>query len=87
MKSLIPQPNNDISVFFDNNQIMARNWNVKDNPQALISVITIMVSLVPPVITTLQRNTQFKPSVWLNSIDIIEAGDVEKDRIFRIDIT
>ena len=78
MKSLIPQPNNDISVFFNNNQIMARNWNVKDNPQALISVITIMVSQVPPVITTLQRNPQFKPSVWLNSIDIKEGGCRER---------
>ena len=40
----------------------------------LISVMTIVVSLVPPVITPLQRNPQFKPSVWLNSIDIKEGG-------------
>ena len=35
MKSLILQSNNDISVFYDNNQIMARKWILKDNSQAL----------------------------------------------------
>ena len=85
LNALKPPPNSDICVFFDNNQIMARNWNVKYNSKALISVITTMVSLVPPIITTLQKNPQYKPYVWLSSIDIKEAGDVEKDRIFRIE--
>ena len=84
-KSLETPANNDITVAFDNNQIMARNWNVQNNSKAFISVITTMICLVPPQITNLQKDPLLKPSVWLNSIDIKEAGDAEKDRIFRIE--
>ena len=75
---------NDFSVFFDNNQIMARNWNVQYNSKALISVITTLACLIPPKPSTLQMNPRLKPSLWLKGIDNIESSDVEKDRMFRV---
>ena len=44
-----------------------------------------MICLVPTQITNLQKDPLLKLSVWLNSIDIKEAGDAEKDRRFRIE--
>ena len=82
-ESLELPPKTDVAVFFDNNQIMARNWNVQYNSKALISVITTMISLVPPVDTNLQQNPQLKPTTWLNSIDLKDTADENKDRMFR----
>ena len=75
---------NDFSVFFDNNQIMARNWNVQYNSKALISVITTLTCLIPPQPSTLQMNPRLKPALWLKGIDNKESSDVEKDRMFRV---
>jgi hypothetical protein len=53
----MPESDNDCLTFFDNNQIMARNWNVSYNWKPLVSVITTMVALFPPQKTEIQKTS------------------------------
>ena len=39
------EPNGDIITYFDNSQILARNWRVRYDAKALISIITSMKAL------------------------------------------
>ena len=64
--SYIPPPSDiDIISFFDNNQILSRNWNVRYNCKALVSVITTNIHLLPPLPTYLQSDPSLSPSSWL----------------------
>ena len=59
-------PNTDCIYFFDNNQILARSWRVKFNSKPLISVITTIVCLKPPNVSTLQNCDEYSPRNWLS---------------------
>ena len=59
-KLSFPQ-SSDLIVFFDNNQVLARNWRVKYDCKALVSVVTTLICLIPPVNLQLQRNPYFPP--------------------------
>ena len=56
-------------VFFDNNQILARNWNVKDDSKPLVSVITTLISLLSPVDTHHQKNPDLSLMKWLRNVN------------------
>ena len=71
----IPYPSGcDILVYFDNNQVLARNWNVKFDCKALISVSTTVLCLIPPTFTALQYEPRLSPLHWLSYVD---CADVE----------
>ncbi|XP_060586641.1 uncharacterized protein LOC132742292 [Ruditapes philippinarum] len=75
----------DCIYFFDNNQIMARNWNVKYDLKPLISVVTTNACLIPPCETELQKNESFIPASWhyLQSINGGENIITENNNLFR----
>ena len=70
----IPPPSNiDIVTFFDNNQILARNWNVRYKSKALVSVITTTIHLIPPIPSFIQSDASLSPTSWLyRNIDTIQ---------------
>ena len=37
--------NNDVITYFDNNQIIARNWRVRYNAKAMLSIITSVIHI------------------------------------------
>ena len=78
----------DIVIFFDNNQVLTRNWNVKYDSKALVSVVTTLISLCPPNSTQLQRNPSLSPMQWLHDVNMGEVAELYKveqlDNSFRI---
>ena len=63
----------DIVIFFNNNQILSRNWNVTYNSKALISVVTTLISFCPPNAGELEKNPMLSPLHWLHEVN---TGDV-----------
>ena len=55
----------DIISFFDNSQVLARNWRVRFNSKAMVSVITTLIHISPSVRTRLQYIPELDPSSWL----------------------
>ena len=81
---LPPPPDRDIITFFDNNQILCKNWKVKYDSKCKVSVITTSIHLIPPDISVLQFNQQLSPSNWLyNNLNIPAAVMKVKDS-FRV---
>ncbi|XP_062577048.1 uncharacterized protein LOC134238946 [Saccostrea cucullata] len=64
---------NDIITYFDNNQVLARNWRVRYDAKAILSTITTVVhfSLNPPY--NLQNNDSFSPRLWLYQSSISDS--------------
>ena len=60
----------DKIIFFDNNQVLSRNWSVKYDSKALVSVITPTVELVPPKNYMLQSNLELAPYTWLTNVHV-----------------
>ena len=52
----------DIISFFDNSQVLARNWRVRFNSKAMVSVITTLIHISPSVRTRLQYIPELDPS-------------------------
>ncbi|XP_046346471.2 uncharacterized protein LOC124127059 [Haliotis rufescens] len=59
----------DIITFFDNNQVLARNWRVRYDAKAMVSVVTTLLHIFPPE-TTLQTTPHLSPCNWL-TYDVI----------------
>ena len=85
-KNQFPQ-DKDVLVFFDNNQVLARNWRVKYDCKALVSVVTTLLCLIPPAEYQLQRNPELCPFKWLRSINVGDAVNLlsedSMDMVFR----
>lgn len=62
----------DVITYFDNNQVLARNWRVRYDAKAILSYITTVVHFLPKPITNLQINQAFSPRHWLYNINICD---------------
>lgn len=62
----------DVITYFDNNQVLARNWRVRYDAKAILSYITNVVHFFPKPITNLQINQAFSPRHWLYNINICD---------------
>ena len=81
----------DISTYFDNNQVLVRNWRVRCDATVAVSVITSVMHIVPSIPTTLQTQPELSPSSWLYRpnvdyqlvCDKIHAMNIKCDDTFR----
>ncbi|XP_062577384.1 uncharacterized protein LOC134239238 [Saccostrea cucullata] len=62
----------DIITFFDNNQVLARNWRVRYDAKAILSVITTIIHIFQNPCTDLQIKNEFSPRNWFYNIEISE---------------
>ena len=86
--------NTDLITFFNNNQVLSRNWRVRYNSKAMLSVITSVIRIEQFNPTTYQYQLELDPKSWLynsilNSIQVIdllhkEISSYVKDRIKSI---
>ena len=60
-----PPKNGDLITFFDNNQVLCRNWRVTYNYKCKVSVITTVLHIVPSPETRLQYTPNLSPFHWL----------------------
>ena len=58
-------PGVDVITFFDNNQVIGRNWRVVYNYKSKCSVITTVLHIIPSCATQLQTIPQLSPFQWL----------------------
>ena len=82
--SKVPE-DRDIVTFFDNNQILCKNWNVEFDSKFKVSVITTSIHLLPPDITYLQSVRHFSPKVWFHT-NIDKVLTVTKIRQMFLDL-
>ena len=78
-ESNTPPNDKDIVIYFDNNQVLARSWNVKYNNKALVSVVTTLISLCPPNSAQLERNPNLSPLQWLREVNTGDVCDLYKE--------
>ena len=69
--------NTDIVTFFDNNQVLARNWRIRYDSKAMLSVITSVVHIKQCDFTLYQYLPEMDPKSWLynptlNCIAVVE---------------
>ena len=60
-----PVPNADTITFFDNSQVIGRNWRVCYNYKSKASVITTVLHIVPSCDRQLQKCVNLSPTQWL----------------------
>jgi hypothetical protein len=53
----------DIVIFFDNNQILTRRWYVVYDAKCMVSVVTTLLFLQPPIDYELQKNPSLSPYI------------------------
>jgi hypothetical protein len=66
----------DVITYFDNNQVLARNWRVRYDAKAMLGVVTSLIHIIPKDGTTLQHDPALSPSSWLynrSSEEIVSA--------------
>ncbi|XP_069103763.1 uncharacterized protein [Argopecten irradians] len=65
----------DIVTYFDNNQVLSRNWRVRYDAKAKLSVITNIIHILPLFSTSIQTSPQLSPFHWLfnDKIRTLEA--------------
>ncbi|KAK3098397.1 hypothetical protein FSP39_019148 [Pinctada imbricata] len=56
---------NDVITYFDNNQVIGRNWRVNYNYKCKSSVVTTVLHIIPDVSSNLQRQVHLSPFQWL----------------------
>lgn len=56
---------NDVFTFFDNNQVLSRNWRVNFDYKSTVSVITNILHIFPYTPTNFQNIPELSPSSWL----------------------
>ncbi|KAK3103442.1 hypothetical protein FSP39_019273 [Pinctada imbricata] len=80
----VPVPATDITTYFDNNQVLLRNWRVRCDARVGLSAITSVVHIIPSRPSSLQYDPALSPSSWLYSPNI----DLEMvcDRIHAMQI-
>ena len=69
--------NKDLVTFFDNNQVLARNWRVRYDSKAKLSVITSVIHIEQCNPTKFQYQLELDPKSWLynnnfNNIQVID---------------
>ncbi|XP_053374886.1 uncharacterized protein LOC123530450 [Mercenaria mercenaria] len=57
--------NSDQITFFDNNQVIARNWRVTFGHKTTASVITMLLHITPALYSNLQESPHLTPRQWL----------------------
>lgn len=62
----------DVITYFDNNQVLARNWRVRYDAKAILSYVTTVVHFFPSPTTDLQLLNNFSPRHWFYNINISE---------------
>lgn len=62
----------DVITYFDNNQVLARNWRVRYDAKAILSYVTTVVHFFPSPTTYLQLLNNFSPRHWFYNINISE---------------
>ena len=60
----------DIVISFYNNQVLARNLNVKYDIKVMVCVVTTLISLCPPTAAKLQRTPALSPKEWLHEVNV-----------------
>ncbi|XP_061171013.1 uncharacterized protein LOC133201813 [Saccostrea echinata] len=60
----------DVITYFDNNQVLARNWRVRYDAKAILSYVTTVVHFFPNPTTDLQLVNNFSPRHWFYNIQI-----------------
>ena len=60
-------PATDTVTYFDNNQVLVKNWRVRFDARMAVSVITTVMHLFPPHPSRLQFDPALIPSSWLYS--------------------
>ena len=67
----------DSFIFFDNNQVISKNWRVTYNYKGKASVVTTVLQIIPASHTRLQYSPELSPFRWLyagNAItDVVNA--------------
>ena len=58
-------PTRDVITYFDNNQVLMRNWRVRADAKMFVSVITSVMNIIPSPHTNLQYDQALSPSSWL----------------------
>ena len=80
-----------IVIFFDNNLVLARNWNVEYDSKVMVSVVTTLISLCPPTAAKLQRNPALSLIEWLHEVNAGYGSHLYKveaiDDLFRLEIS
>ena len=71
----------DIVTYFDNNQVLSRNWRVRYDAKVRLSVITSVIHILTSKLTTLQNNVNLDPRIWLYNTHI--PGDTIVVRILN----
>ena len=66
MSNLCSLPSlNDIITYFDNNQVLSRNWRVRYDAKVRLSVITSVIHILTNKLTSLQTQLHLDPHTWL----------------------
>ena len=68
-------PPNDVVTFFDNNQVIGRNYGVSMS-KAPQSVITTTVHMASKHDERIQNNEECNPAKWLQSFELNDANKV-----------
>ena len=65
LRNICKLPSNDIITFFDNNQVLSRNWRVRFDAKVKLSVITSVLHIITKNANLLQTHIQLDPYCWL----------------------
>ena len=65
LSNICKLPANDIITFFDNNQVLSRNWRVRFDAKVKLSVITSVIHILTRNVNLLQCQIQLDPYLWL----------------------
>ncbi|XP_062620908.1 uncharacterized protein LOC134282522 [Saccostrea cucullata] len=60
----------DLISYFDNNQVLARNWRVRYDAKAILSYVTTVVHFFPNPTTELQLVNNLSPRHWFYNVNI-----------------
>ena len=80
---LIYSEHSDVITYFDNNQVLARNWHVRYNAKALVSVITSVIHIVPNIISHYQKIAELSPNNWLYNSNVTPQDLLHKITCFN----
>jgi len=64
---IVIPPEGDVITCFDNNQVMARNWRVRFDSKAALSVVTNILHIFPNIRSNVQTKEELMPSSWMYS--------------------
>ena len=84
-KEVVCPADNDVNTFFDNNQVLARNWRVRYNAKAMLSVITSVIHIKQSIVTNFQNIPELDPYSWLYNTQLPIGNIIESIHSFTND--